>query len=143
MDIKELKELEELREKIEKETIQKIVKLIEINDSYLYAKMVIYEPLGETNIFRNKLSVKIEINLYNSQDFSQDFSQDCIVNQNKEVKKAKIIKSTLEIDKDLVNQKEDLMMLVYDEVSKEIAKDLFQSNTNNINQTIKINKKYL
>jgi hypothetical protein len=132
-------QIDEFRKKVEKETFEKIVDKIEVNDSYFYASMMIYElPLSMENPFsQNKFGVVIRLNLFNSKDFEHP-------NQisDKPIKhlKGKEIKVKLEIDKEKLASKEDAMMIIYDEVGKEIAKDLFQANAANIYQMTTGNK---
>ena len=140
--LQKLEELRELESKIREETIESVLKTIEINDSYFYAKMVIMEAPLMDDPFQQKVKAIITINLCNSKEFQNEN----IVND-KRVIKPKVIKSTITFDKNLVNQKEDLMMLIYEEVSKEIAKDLFQENARNIHMSFQdrntSNRKYI
>jgi len=136
--IDKMQDLKEVIENTREETITSVLKTIKINDSYFYAKMVIMEMSLIEDPFGNNVKVIMEINLVKSEDFNNEN----IVISNK-VAYPKKIRSELVLEKELVNQKEDLMMIVYDEVSKEIAKDLFQSNARDIKMSLTDRKNFI
>jgi len=137
-----MKEIKEFEENIRKETINNIIKSIKINDSYFYAEMVIMRHFDAMDPFGGeKIVCNIRINLYNSKEFVKTN----IINDRPKALRAREIKSKLILDSiDLIKNKEDAMMLIYEEVGKEIAKDLFQQNAREINMTIQnTSKRYI
>jgi len=132
--IGELDEVRELEKKIRAETIDSVLSTISINDSYFYAKMAIMKMSPAEDPFGSKVKAITEISLANSAEFqTEKMTNDRRVVQTKKIRTSII----MDADVALNNQKEDLMMLVYEEVSKEIAKDLFQANAKNIMSSFK------
>jgi len=124
----ELEKLEEIRATIEKETIKNVIKTISVEDSYLYAKMLITKCSMVADPFQNKIKAIIIINLFNSREFSNDR-----MSNSKRTLEPKTIRSEIALDDmSLIEQKEDVMLLIYEEVAKEIAADLFRENAENI-----------
>jgi hypothetical protein len=103
--------------------------------------MIIMKHRDVMNPFdRDKIKVVIKFNLFNSKDFVNTN----IINDRPKYLKAKEIRTELILEsEDLIKSKEDAMMLVYEEVAKEIAKDLFQQNAKEISMSIQDNKKYI
>jgi len=132
-------EIQDFKDKIEKETLDTVIKKISVTDSYFYAEMVIMKHFDAMDPFGGeKIVCKIRINLYNSKDFVKTN----IVNDRPRVLKAREITSEIILESmDLIGSQEDAMMLIYDEVGKEIAKDLFQQNAREINMTIQDTKR--
>ena len=123
-------EIIQFKEKIEKETLDKITEKITITDSYFYAELfVINEKPSVENPFNESIKVIVMINLFNSKDFNNEH-----MTTDKEIKyvKAKQIKSELVLNKSKLSSNEDIMIIVYEEIAKQIAADLFQSNAENI-----------
>lgn len=132
MNLDEAKKLNEYKEKVQEETRQELLKTIKISDSYLYAKIAIFKSSQAIDPFVDKVEVRLSINLYNSSEFSKQYMEN---SPRRAI--AKVINSVLILDSyKLISQKEDAMMLVYDEVAKEIAKDLFSANANNIDMVV-------
>ena len=139
MDIDELEKLNKIKNNSFIEGRDSVIKTIKISDSYLYAKMNISKASIMEDPFSKKVVVNLEINLVNSNEFSTSN----MVNSHRMVQ-AKVIKSKLILDSyDLIKSDADAMMLVYDEVAKEIAKDLFQANAGNINMVIKDTREFM
>ena len=126
-------EANDYRKKIEKETMDKFIEKITVQDSYFYAEMVIYENTDMMDPFNEKLNIIIKMNLYNSKEFQMPM----VENIPRKILKGKQIVSEFQINKERLSSKEDAMMIVYDEIGKQIAQDLFQANAANIFQVIK------
>jgi len=124
-------EVDNFRKKVEKETMDGFIDKISVNDSFFYAEMIIYEGTEIDDIFNQKVNIIIKMNLFNSDEFEIPNK----INKLQKILHGKKIESKLKIDKEKLQSSEDVMMIIYDEVGKEIAKDLFQSNAKNINKT--------
>jgi hypothetical protein len=126
-------EIDEFKTKIQKETIDTIVKKIEVQDSYFYAQMIVSKNVDAMDPFGSKLNVIIKMNLFNSKSFELPN----LINTRPKVLKAKEIVSRFQIDSEkLIQNKEDAIILVYEEVGKQIAMQLFQENARNIHMTV-------
>jgi len=125
-------EVDDFRKKVEKETMDKFIEKITVQDSYFYAEIVIYENIDAMDPFNEKLNIIIKMNLHNSKEFQMPMME----NSPRKILQGKQIVSKFQINKERLSSKEDTMMVIYDEVGKEIAKDLFQANATNIHQTI-------
>jgi len=117
-------EVDNFRKKVEKETMDGFIDKISVNDSFFYAEMIIYEGTEIDDIFNQKVNIIIKMNLFNSDEFEIPNK----INKLQKILHGKKIESKLKIDKEKLQSSEDVMMIIYDEVGKEIAKDLFQSN---------------
>lgn len=114
-------------EAVKKEVFEDIVAKISIDDSYFYAELLIQKQHDDP--YTEYFKITILINLFNSKDFKD-------VNQisRKMICKAKKIRTEVKIPSlDVIKSKEDIMMLVYEQISKQIVMDLFQSNGSAIN----------
>lgn len=125
-------QVDEYRRKIEKETMDKFIEKIEVNDSYFYAEMIIFENVDMTDPFNSKLKVVIKMTLHNSKEFQIPMME----NTPRKILQGKQIRSEFQIDKEMLSSKEDAMMVIYDIAGKEIAASLFQANAANIHHTI-------
>ena len=125
-------EVDNFRKKVEKETMNKFIEKITVNDSYFYAEMMAYENTDVSDPFNQKLGIVIKMNLYNSKEFQMPMME----NSPRKILKGKEIISKFQIDKERLSSKEDAMMIIYDEVGKQIAQALFQANAANIHHTI-------
>jgi len=124
-------EVDNFRKKIERETINKFIEKITVQDSFFYAEMIIYENSDMMDPFNEKLNIIIKMNLHNSKEFQMPMME----NSPRKILQGRQITSEFQINKERLSSKEDAMMVIYDEVGKEIAKDLFQANAANIYQT--------
>jgi len=135
--------LKEFEEKIRKETIQSIKKTIKIDDGYFSGKLVIQEaPISEDPFGENYIAY------YELRLVPIDFVHKTMVSRGMEgqfARDAKIIEGSFKAKRDYFDkeQKEDLMIKLYDILSKEIAKDLFINLGNNINILINNKKDYI
>lgn len=129
-----LKELKEMEEQIKSETINDVIKRISISDSYFYAEMAIMKYFDTMDPFNGeKIKCIIKMNLFNSKNFINTN----ISNERPKVQTAKEIRVEVILEsEDLIRNKEDIMMLIYEETGKQIAQDLFQANAREINTTI-------
>mgnify|MGYP007066212972 CR=1 FL=1 len=125
-------EVDNFRKKVEKETMDKFIEKITVNDSFFYAEMLIYVNADVSDPFNQKLGIVIKMNLHNSKEFQMPMME----NTPRKMLKGKEIISKFQIDKERLSSKEDAMMVIYDEVAKQIAQDLFQMNAANIYHTI-------
>jgi len=133
-------EMDEFKSKIQKETIDNILKTLKVSDSYFYAEMVIMKASMIEDPFQNKIKVIIRMNLYNSQEFQQDN----IINDNKKYLTGRDIHTEILMDSyDLIEKKEDAMLLIYKEVGAQIAADLFQKNGKEVNMIVNDIRKYI
>jgi hypothetical protein len=132
-------EIQDFKDKIEKETLEKVIRKVTVTDSYFYAEMIITKHADPMDPFSgDKVNVSIKFNLFNSKDFINPN----MVNDRPRHIKAKEIRTDFILESDdLIKSKEDAMMLVYEEIAKEIAKDLFQQNAKNIQMNITERKK--
>jgi len=128
-------EIDEFKKDIEKETLSQVIKKMSVNDSFFYAEMVVVRYFDPMDPFTgDKIKVIIKINLFNSEDFVKPN----IINDRPKCLKAREIRSEIILEsEDLIKSKEDAIMLVYEEVGKEIAKDLFQKNALALHMSIK------
>lgn len=132
-------EIDNFRKKVEKETMDKFIEKITVNDSYFYAEMMIYDNADISDPFNQKLGIVIKLNLHNSKEFQTPMME----NSPRKILKGKQITSKFQIEKERLSSKEDAMMIIYDEVGKQITMDLFQANAANIHQTITGTRKYI
>jgi hypothetical protein len=134
-------EIQDFKDKIEKETLENVIRKVTVTDSYFYAEMIIMKHRDVMNPFDgDKIKVIIRFNLFNSKDFVNTN----MVNDRPKYLKAKEIRTEMIMEsEDLIKSKEDAMMLIYEEVAKEIAKDLFQQNAREISMSIQENRKYI
>jgi len=133
-------ELDEFKSKIQKETIDSVLKTLKVSDSYFYAEMVIMKASMIEDPFQRKIKVIIKMNLYNSQEFQKE----TVINNFSKCLNGKYIETTVLLDSyDLIRSKEDAMLLIYKEVSAQIAADLFQRNSKEINMIVNDIKKYI
>ena len=116
-------EVDNFRKKVEKETMDKFIEKITVNDSFFYAEMLIYDNVDISDPFNRKLGIVIKMNLHNSKEFQMPMME----NTPRKTLKGKEIISKFQIDKERLSSKEDAMMVIYDEVGKQIAQDLFQT----------------
>jgi len=138
-----IQEIKEFEEKIRKETIQSIKKTIKIDDGFFSGKLVIQrapiteDPFGENYIAHYELRL-VPIDFVHktmvSKGMEEYFSRDAKIIEGSFVSKREFF------DKE---QKEDLMIKMYDILSQEIAKELFINLGDNINIIINERKDYI
>jgi hypothetical protein len=127
-------EIDKFKKDLEKETINKIIKKISVNDSYFYAEMIVMRDFDPMDLFiGDKIKIIIKMNLFNSKDFVMP---NLINHRPKYLEAREIISEIIINSEDLIRCKEDAIMLIYEEVGKEIAKDLFQKNASEIQMSI-------
>jgi len=128
-------EIDEFKQKIQKETIDSIVKTIKIDDGYFSGKLIVQKTSLAEDPFKDSYSALYELRLV-----PLKFIEDTMVSKGMEkmfTQEPRIIKGSFTLGRKFFEkeQKEDLMMRLYDILGKEIAKDLFMRNANDINMT--------
>jgi len=127
MSPEEIEKYEKIKEDISKQIKDSIIEEIEVNDSFFYAKMSIAKGM-DVSSFSEKLRATIKIKLFNSKEFEYPNR----INERPKMLEAKEIVTTVEVDEFQIRNKEDMMMIVYEEIGKQLAADLFQANASNV-----------
>lgn len=132
-------QVDDYKETVVQDTINSVLKTIEINDSFFYAKMVVYKSNPMEDPFSDKVNVVIEMNLFNSKDFEHEN----LMSDKQFVNKARKIKTTMTIDKDRLQDKADAMGVVYKIVADKIAQELFFRNIDKVDMIVNKERKYI
>ena len=125
-------QVDEFKEKIIKETIDNVLKTIEINDSFFYAKMVVYKNALFDDPYGDKVTAKVELRLFNSTEFDGDYR----VSDARTLCQPKIIKTEVTLDKSRLDNKVDATKVLYNLVADAIAQELFFRNIEDIDMIV-------